>query len=77
MDPNNINVFLNEEVKRILPHLEEIAVQNVVDLLVFKGCKKERDLRIMTIPILETSLDLVDATDLYIEWQNKYGKIFY
>lgn len=31
----------------------------------------------MTIPILETSLDLVDATDLYIEWQNKYGKIFY
>lgn len=76
MDPHAFQDFLNEEVKRILPHLDEDTINSVSDFLVSKGCKKERDLRIMTIPLLETHLDLVDATDLYTEWQNKYGKFF-
>lgn len=68
--------FLEAEVKRILPHMEDTATMtDLIDYLIFKGCKKERDLRIMTVPLLETQLDLVDASELYAEWQEKYGKI--
>ncbi|XP_034245717.1 uncharacterized protein LOC117647854 [Thrips palmi] len=73
MDPTDFNDFLDADVKRVLPHLKDDDITALVNFLIIKGCKKERDLRIMTIPILESQLDLVDATDLYNEWQAKYG----
>ena len=66
--------ILKENIQGILPHLSAVSIDGLIQFLKTKGVKRERDLRRLTIPILESHLhDLVDASDLHEEWQKAYG----
>lgn len=71
---NPLRDTLEEIVKEVLPHLDSNALELAVDLLIGEGVKKVADLRHMTIQILKQTLDTVDATDLYVYFQDKYGE---
>jgi len=70
MDPQE----LCDLIKHTLPRIEEVKLQLLVQFLIDQGVKKEKDLRHFTVAMLQQHLDLVDASDLYEEWQNSTSK---
>ncbi|KAJ1526538.1 hypothetical protein ONE63_008125 [Megalurothrips usitatus] len=67
--------FLKGNIQGILPHLSEERTEDLIDFLKSKGVKKQRDLRRLTCDVLEGHLnDMVDACDLFDEWQKVYGE---
>lgn len=61
-------------VKRTLCNIKEDKLNELVSYLLLKGVKREKDLRHFTAAMLETQLDLVDASDLYEAWQKLFSK---
>lgn len=68
---------LSAVVKRTLRDIEESKLDELVCYLLGKGVKRERDLRHFTIAMLETQLDLIDASNLHEEWQKLYSKFHF
>lgn len=71
----NLKKTLTENILKILPHLQEQenTLETVLELLHFKGVKKEKDLRRLKAEAFYDILDYVDSSDLEEEWQKAYG----
>jgi hypothetical protein len=65
---------LENNIKDVLPHLDLLTLDILLDFLTSQGVKKLPDLRHMTVELLKRHLDHVDASDLVEAWQNAYGK---
>lgn len=74
MDIIGMEEELVRVVQEILPHVTEEKATAVSQFMMSEGVKKLLDLRHMTIHMLKAHLDTVDSTDLYVEFQNRYGK---
>lgn len=72
MDP--LREFIGNSMIAVLPHLQHI--DDLVDFVLGRGVKKERDLRHITADILNEILDYVDSCDLFEAWQKTYGMFF-
>lgn len=69
---------LKLNIQSILIHMTDDRTKDLIDFLILKGVKKEKDLRRITLAALEEHLsDFVDASDLHEEWQICYGKCWW
>ncbi|KAK3920757.1 Alpha-1-macroglobulin [Frankliniella fusca] len=70
---DSLQLVLRESVMKILPHKSELEADQIVAFVIKEGVKKEADLRRMTVDMLKSVCDTVDALDLFEAWQDQYG----
>lgn len=60
-----------------MPHLSDEKTETLIEFLIVKGLKKERDLRHLIVSALEDHVsDLIDASDVHEAWNKAYGELF-